>query len=218
MQVQAGDTVVLYYMGHAGSANGLFAGSDERADAASNVYDESLSFHLTDDDLRTIFADPKWAGVRKLVLIDACHSGGFWGETPTDVGDLDKLSNIALFAAASEDKSAYGRIEDGRGVWTHDLLLPGLMRADLSAIELQNSILQAVYAANPYYLGRILPLLEDVGSSELFSGLTPFFAWSADFDSTARLFAPVSAPGTLPLLLLAIVTMARSLKTRRHTV
>ena len=46
-------------------------------------------------------------GIIKWVLIDACHSFGFWGDNnPNKNGDLEKLNNIFFIASADEDKDA----------------------------------------------------------------------------------------------------------------
>jgi hypothetical protein len=51
-----------------------------------------------------------------MVLLDACHSGGFWGNYSTfDTGDLEKVEKTALLASASETtKSHYNQTIDGQ--------------------------------------------------------------------------------------------------------
>lgn len=102
-QMQPGDQFIYYSITHGGTLPG---GLDETTISPG---DEALWLGETlwDDELAT-FLDIHMAGMEKWVMVDACHSGGFWGnDNPGDVGDLDKLDIISLFAAADENTLAY---------------------------------------------------------------------------------------------------------------
>lgn len=58
---------------------------------------------LTDDELTSYLKDMD--NIEKWIMVDACNSGGFWGnDSLLDTGDLEKLNNISLFASVFEDK------------------------------------------------------------------------------------------------------------------
>lgn len=69
---------------------------------------------ITDDELADWFrAVPNSALVRKIAVLSACFSGGFWsGATGprTNTGDLDLVPNTALFASTQESDT--GEAED----------------------------------------------------------------------------------------------------------
>jgi len=92
-----------------------------------NSQDEYLKIHdgggwannLSDDTLTSWLNDPKWEAVNKFIFLDACHSGGFWGDhNSRDYGDLEKLPSCALMAAAPEGRDATSDENTGRGLWT----------------------------------------------------------------------------------------------------
>jgi hypothetical protein len=62
---------------------------------------------LLDDELTDWFNLKEWNDINKLVILDACYSGGFWGPLLNAEGDLHRLPKIALVAAASDGKYAY---------------------------------------------------------------------------------------------------------------
>lgn len=67
-----------------------------------------LTDFIDDDELRSLFVDPVWAGVGKLFIIDTCFAGGLWGSTSGgDSGDLATLSDTALIAASREPDFSY---------------------------------------------------------------------------------------------------------------
>ncbi len=52
-------------------------------------------------------------------MLDSCGSGGFWGDyNLDDDGDLEKLSNIALFASAAEGKDSHSWPFTYEGIFT----------------------------------------------------------------------------------------------------
>jgi hypothetical protein len=129
--LKSGDSFVFYFSGHGGFPT--TSGGDETPVWISigpwdlwNKHDEYLvtgagtwSFLLSDDSLASWLDDPVWDEVHKLVLLDACHSGGFWGDNnPSDSGDLEKLPRVALMAACPEWGVSFSSPTDGRGLWT----------------------------------------------------------------------------------------------------
>jgi len=122
-KIKSGDTLVFFLTGHgtaleSGDENGVLKQVKPFPPLFWwNTGDEYVALHqggnfITDDDLTRAFMkddgngnwveDEHWANVNKLFIIDACFSGGFWGNTAGDDGDLNRLSNVALIAAAPE--------------------------------------------------------------------------------------------------------------------
>mgnify|MGYP000171330709 CR=1 FL=1 len=67
---------------------------------------------LTDDELKSYLSGMD--GIEKWIMVDSCHSGGFWGnDFLFDEGDLEKLTNISLFAAAQENTDGFYDGDDG---------------------------------------------------------------------------------------------------------
>ncbi len=101
-----GDVFWLYITGHGGSTpTGTETTSNPGNEGVLLGYRSSTSGWLLDDDLSSWLKNMDGTGeYGKLVFIDSCHSGGFWGDSnPADLGDLEKLKNIALVAAAYEE-------------------------------------------------------------------------------------------------------------------
>lgn len=105
-RMKPGDTLLFYSGSHGGTAP---SGTETTANSPG---DELLGYggsfsggdYLTDDDFKEYFTELEQ--IDKWVMIDACHSGGFWGDfNPNDDGDLEKLDNISLFAACGENGS-----------------------------------------------------------------------------------------------------------------
>lgn len=123
-KIQPEDTLYFYFSGHGGTS--IYPkehGGEVISDGVTSVSDEYVeigkNIGLFDDDLFTLL-NGLGDGVEKWVFLDACNSGGFWGNGEEgDQGDLDLLDNIALIAGASEDGTT-GNI--GRnGLFTHYL-------------------------------------------------------------------------------------------------
>jgi len=220
MQVRAGDTVVFFYNGHGGPLSGYGDGGETAMDLGlfgsnSSTDDEIFASDLSDDDLYQLFNTDKWRDVRKIFLLDSCHSGGFIGSSASDVGDLEKLSNFALFASALEDGLAQGDPFDGQGIWSKYLLLPSLDDADLTTMSLQVSINSRLGSIIDSFSGQTVPLFDmnAPGTSGLFS-MTPYSIVSSDFDAASP-FIPVPEPSTVLLAIIGFVFIfsTRSLKT-----
>lgn len=92
------DRLLVFFSGH-GVQGHPGAGGDEEEDAA----DESLSLHdgdLLDDSLAALLDRTP---ATKLLMIDACHSGGF-------SNDFHRGDDILVITAAREDRSVSERI------------------------------------------------------------------------------------------------------------
>ncbi len=108
--MSAGDSLFIYVGGHGGSLdpdNGW--PTPETTLTLTNEFVELTNNGdeiLTDDKLYSYLTGID--NIKKFVFIDSCHSGGFWGNNnPNDAGDLEKLNNIAFFAAAPENGFSY---------------------------------------------------------------------------------------------------------------
>lgn len=103
-QIHSGDIFFFYINAHGG--NELLGTEttktigDEYLEIAPGGADENS---LTDDELFQMMQGMD--DVNKWIIVDACHSGGFWANNnQNDQGDLEKLKNAAFIAAAEEDK------------------------------------------------------------------------------------------------------------------
>jgi Caspase domain len=215
MQVREGDTFVFYFNGHCGPVQRPGAANDETPvviDGQSNSQDELLSINLSDDDIYSLFSAPKWQLVRKVFLLDACYSGGFLGSSASDLGDLEKLSNCAVFASASETTTAaavpiYRDLDlGGMGIWTKEFLLPALDSGPVSANQLQSYLLSNLTSVAQAYQGMVCPLLDlyTAGSSINFNGLSPTYQHTSTFDESKSILV-------LPVPNLSIIAQANSM-------
>ena len=162
-KIQPGDILFLYSVSHGGSA---LLGDE----TTINIGDEYLlvgsapdpylpltdQMWLTDDELYSALNGIN--DVNKWVVIDACHSGGFWGnDNSEDKGDLEKLTKTAFLASAKEDQnSAYG--DDGHTLFSYVLNCAlsdrgdGILRADSN--EDTNITLEEIYEYVDEYAKR----------------------------------------------------------------
>lgn len=150
------DILTVYIGGHGNSdKNSKLSpinngNGDEYITVGDRLYDNYLANELSQ------FSENK-----KIVFLDACHSGGFWGNNNLDVedlgkSDLDKLSNIALFTAASEDSLTYLNSIHVGGVFSEALLqtfIDDEKWQDLSANELYTNLSNRInkQITNPLY-------------------------------------------------------------------
>jgi len=103
-KMRPGDKLFLYATGHGGSLPGFGFGNEI---IVLGNEDNKLSF--TDDVLTSMLSG--MPDVEKVIFLDSCYSGGFWGSGDLneifDNGDLENLENIALIASSSEYRAAY---------------------------------------------------------------------------------------------------------------
>lgn len=108
-KMQTGDKLLFYSVSHGnsdiwGPETTLTFGDEYIVIGQGGLWPDYN--YLTDDELTSYLKGMD--DIEKWIMIDACHSGGFWGNNnPLDQGDLEKLLNTALFAAAPEDQLGY---------------------------------------------------------------------------------------------------------------
>lgn len=247
MKVSPGDTVIFYYSGHGQSfasvggkgetpvniLNGYGANDGDPTTNAwkNNTSDETIQLgalydgvaahsdrYLSDDELAAMFLnDPKWVGVRKVFIVDACYGGGFWQTgVSNDFGDLNRLDNVHFLAAAPETMRARTVTDgSGLGLWTEKAFLPALKDLGLNSTwaDLQTEIDRNIADWNAQSSRDIFGVsyAKDGVYDPIvgFEPLTGFNANSPDFDMKSTVFsASVPEPTTLVLLLFALGLMA----------
>jgi len=214
------DEFVFYFSGHGGFPT--TSGGDETPVWVSvgpfdlwNEHDEyavlqngSFANDLSDDTLKEWFDDPLWNQVDKLFLLDACHSGGFWGDNnPNDLGDLEKLPRTGLLASCPEWGVSFSNPLNGRGIWTY--AVESVLATAATVDQLSTGIADWDWSE---WVGRDLPLRKD----DLFppEGATATFRWdpvfyySDDFEMTA-FSSRIPEPCTLSLLILGSAGLIR---------
>jgi hypothetical protein len=206
------DVLVVYITGHgsdnAPSVDGFL--NRETADATHTSGDEGVCLGFIDDDgLGIDFTDDmltKWladyipTNAAKWVMIDSCHSGGFWGVVGDgDEGDIEELSNVGLLAAAPEMELAEGYF--GYGLFTsaleEGLLFTGL-DGSITWDELSNWIIN--YPTQIWTDFEVYPI--DEGAPMLFTPdmWNPVAFRSADFTGTlGNGTTTIPAPGAIVL-------------------
>jgi hypothetical protein len=90
---QDGDNLIFYIAGHGEND------SNGNTFVSLNNGLTLLNYNLNSSDLKILLSDSRLSKVNKWIIIDACHSGGFW-----DV--LQSLPHIAILASATKDKVA----------------------------------------------------------------------------------------------------------------
>lgn len=121
-----GDKLIVYFSGHGVSENNgeettITSGDENLVLASDYETNASGTSTISDDELA------RWLNgmdyIEKTVILDSCKSGGFWGNgNSEDVGDLEKLQNIALLAASSELFDTFADPNTGMGFFTEALL------------------------------------------------------------------------------------------------
>jgi len=93
-KAQSGDSLIFYYAGH---------GSGGSGPGVEDFINGLQGSSYQDDTLTSLLADSRLADVKKFVLLDSCHSEGFWKNDSAIDNDLQTLSNISFLSAATED-------------------------------------------------------------------------------------------------------------------
>jgi len=230
-ELQPGDRFLFYYAGHSGEPTGTDEPAVRYSEAALEKMDTSDEYNIgdellyvvggltsvNDDELTGLLSEqqnPHLPLVSKMVIIDSCFSGGFWGPegNEADEGDLDKLNNMALLAACGEgDISLYSGLT-GRGKFSRaleDLLRldgNGTAPADLDADgkvsfeELRQAIDESYTVANLGGEGYIRGLpWRDNPTEVSVDALQAYVSLAEDFDPQ---MAITPEPATLALLAL----------------
>lgn len=205
-----GDDFILYFSGHGGfptSGNG-----DETPLWVSigtwdiwNTNDEYLCLetpfwtwdvNLSDDDIigNTWLGSEKWDNVDKLILIDSCHSGGFWGDNnQNDAGDLEKLPRCAIITAAPEWGPSVAW-PGGRSLWTMLCLEPALAIGgtieDIADYITELDLSQ--YAGQVFSLKEDPIILHPYGDSIIYDGTFPEIAVYKSEDFSMKLVPAIT--------------------------
>jgi len=189
----AKDTLLFYYSGHGSGGSGIL--TDEAINPVNGgvVFDQALTSALADDRLRN---------VRKLILLDSCHSGGFWNDDIFFLDhDLSHLQNVALLAAATEDGFATTG-PGGTGEWTNTIL--PFLNEDTTFAQL------ADFAATAHS-GNVTGFFKDAGFGSVL--WAPTSSYTEDFNPHAPLNNAVPEPNSCVFAgfgLIMIVAMASS--------
>jgi hypothetical protein len=124
--------------------------------------------------------------VRKVIILDSCHSGGFLTNDSNDLPDFDfeTLHNFAFLAAAAEDRDAFPcllpdcALNDGSGIFTNTIL--PLLNPDTSFAQLRS-------LAATEYSDTVTGFFKEIGfgteSVQLYAFASP------DFDTSLPLLS-----------------------------
>lgn len=218
-EMDENDTLFLYISGH-GSTDiiGLettLSDGDEFIVLNPDTSDSTLlgldQAWLVDDELYSLLDST--GDINKIVFLDSCHSGGFWGNSNlSDLGDLERLENIGLITSASETGNAYSA--DGYGLISSALIKgfeignDGYYYSDtnkndiIEFDELGNYILD--YSHYVKYTGEIVYQM-DFGDEIIFDPqmLSSAFYKSDDFNAiiSAKTNIPTPTPEPTTMLL-----------------
>lgn len=120
-RMHSGDKFFFFGSSHGGTSVAL-GRQDEKTATPGDEFlaiSQSPSDFLYDDDLKRFLSVGALTDKDKWVMLDACSAGGFWGNAnANDEGDLEKLSKIALLAAAREGGIAAGAIDTKEGLFS----------------------------------------------------------------------------------------------------
>jgi len=121
-KMQADDKFMLYASAHGGS---ISSGTETTLTIGDEFLDIGNTGNTDSDFLWDDILKGSLGGmndIEKWIMLDACESGGFWGNyNQNDLGDLEKLSNIGLFASAAEGENSYSSFWTHEGLFTNAL-------------------------------------------------------------------------------------------------
>jgi hypothetical protein len=133
--VAADDVFLFFYSGH-GDWDSDEGHTDEQAPAIDE-YDESFwpagLAHYYDDILTTDLLKPNFdAAASKVVVLDACYSGGLWNGNDQLVpqGDLERVPKTALGASVPEDETSPASSDWARALIRGATKIAGVAPAD----------------------------------------------------------------------------------------
>ena len=161
-KMEPNDILFLYFAAHGGNLSGGTETTKTKGDEYINIGNVACTWPLdkqkilTDDDLYSMLKNSD--GIKKWVVIDACDSGGFWGNNNiNDEGDLEKLKNIALLAASPEGENTFYSSDEIPPLayaleWAFSLDIDGLPRADINKDG--NVTIEEIYASAMLFLKK----------------------------------------------------------------
>lgn len=211
-QMVAGDKLVIYLAGHGSSSVGFGVGNE----VVQTTPGLASQQYFTDDYLTSQLHG--LSDIEKIVIVDACHGGGFWGSNDPleifDNGDLDTLENIAMLASASEFGLAYYG-DDGRPLIGRTLV-DFWSEGGNDALDF-NSIDQYVRSTKWHenYDGKLVYEM-DLGAASTFNpeNLTVTSFKSDDFGQVAAPAVP--EPATWLMMLFGMGAVGFSLRRRKN--
>ncbi len=146
---------------------------------------------------------------RKLIFLDSCVSGGFWGSNDTaeqiGIDDLNQLKNISLFAAAAEGMQAFAPFEDKSffGMALQEAM--GMTGTSFSAESLAEYLDTRSKEIAKRHLLESNPVFFSLGLGDTVLGSTDLVASTARFSADFNISTPVlSVPEVNTLLMLSI--------------
>ena len=161
--ISSGDTLILYFLGHGDSASQdqLDEYGGEITMSPGDEYlvleqSASVSKGFRDDYLTKILEKSEWKNINKVIMLDACHSGGFMNDASSsaDVGDLEKISKIRFMSSAEEDEVGWYETNSGEPVASY---LWYMMLNEVLGVDHKESL--AGMLENSTLLSRFLGLL-----------------------------------------------------------
>jgi len=179
--MKPGDKLILYSASH----GGYYPSGTETTLTPGNEFAALGQDYLTDDMLTSYLSG--LGGIEKWVMIDACYSGGFWGNNnPDDLGDIEKLSDIRFFASAEEDK--YGWFNSGTG-----LMLWGSALTDAFTLDATNHLLADTSQDFDLTFAELTQWVQNSANGQIWDGMVVHEAAFGDpvvFNSS--MWSPVS--------------------------